>query len=228
MIRLTSDRRIQTLVSSNLSIEQEHLGEEIVASGLRRLIVSLDGASQGTYQKYRQGGNIELVFNNIQQIILAKKLSGQKSPIIEWQYLVFKHNEHEIPLAYKMARELGVDRIVCRSANFPYDHYSPERNHLLEDEAALWMPSNPKYWEMHPNSYDRHGYLWSGACHFLYPRDEYRSGWECFSLLLRYLQPDRIWKFTIRTAYRNLESSCIPTLAWLVWALAGELSRHDM
>ena len=76
MIRMTHNRRIHTVLSSNLNTETERLGEEIVASGLSHLIVSLDGVTQGTYQKYRQGGDIELVFENMNKIISAKKSSG--------------------------------------------------------------------------------------------------------------------------------------------------------
>ena len=168
MIRMTSDRKIQTVMSSNLNTEYERLGEEIVASGLSRLIVSLDGVTQEVYQKYRLGGDIELVFDNINKIITAKNSSGLETPVIEWQFLVFKHNEHEIPYAKELAERLRVDQFVCRPANFPYDHYSFINQARMEEEEVTWMPTDPKYWETHPGVFKRKGYLWKGACHYLY------------------------------------------------------------
>ena len=78
-----------------------------MASGLRHLIISLDGVTQGTYRKYRQGGDVELVFENMNKIISAKKSSGLETPVIEWQFLVFKHNEHEIQSQWSWQRSLA-------------------------------------------------------------------------------------------------------------------------
>ena len=142
---------------------------KIVASGLRHLIISLDGVnSKGTYRKYRQGGDVELVFENMNKIISAKKSSGLEMPVIEWQFLVLKHNEHEIQSAMELAEELGVDQFVSRSANFPYDHYSTSNQARLEEEEITWMPTDPKYWEHRTALFKRKGYLWNGACDHLY------------------------------------------------------------
>lgn len=107
MIKLASDRGIKTNNSSNLSIRDlDHEG--IAASGLTNLVVSIDGASQAVYEKYRIGGDLELVLNNIRLIEKAKKRMKKDLPVINWQFLVHKFNEHEQDKAREIANELGI------------------------------------------------------------------------------------------------------------------------
>jgi MoaA/NifB/PqqE/SkfB family radical SAM enzyme len=103
---------IRARVSSNLSLvlsdEQIH---NICSCGIHTLIVSLDGASRETYLKYRVNGKFERVIENLKRIVAEKRRRGGKGPRIIWQFLVFAHNEHEIPAARIMANEIGVDDI---------------------------------------------------------------------------------------------------------------------
>lgn len=107
---------LATSLSSNLSIKFD--AEALVLSGLDYLIMSIDGASSESYQKYRRGGDFNLVLRNLQELVRAKQKYNLVSPTLCWQFLVFEHNVHEIECAKRMAEEMGVDVI-----NFakPYD-----------------------------------------------------------------------------------------------------------
>jgi MoaA/NifB/PqqE/SkfB family radical SAM enzyme len=102
---------IRARVSSNLSLmlsdEQIH---KICTSGIHTLIVSLDGATKETYVQYRRNGNFDRVIANLKRVIAERDRVG-KGPRIIWQFLVFSHNEHEIPAARALAKEIGVDEI---------------------------------------------------------------------------------------------------------------------
>jgi MoaA/NifB/PqqE/SkfB family radical SAM enzyme len=163
IIRLTTDRGIATNMSSNLSLKhQENLGERLVRSGLEYLIVSLDGVTQETYEQYRVRGDINLVFDNMRDIIAAKQRLGSSTPKIEWQFIVFKHNEHEMEAARERAKAMGVDRLRFRAPGLPYNQSDDE---ALGDK---WMPTNPAYWELHPARLNAQGYLWDEPCYYLY------------------------------------------------------------
>ena len=71
--------------------------------------VSLDGASAETYSRYRVGGNFGLVVQNLQNLVRRKRELGAQSPLIEWRFLRFRHNQHEVERARAMAVEFGVD-----------------------------------------------------------------------------------------------------------------------
>jgi MoaA/NifB/PqqE/SkfB family radical SAM enzyme len=107
MIRIAADRGISTTISTNFSLRlDEAKAEEIVRSGLAVLGVSLDGATQGSYEQYRVRGNLETVLHNCRLINNVKRRLGSATPEMIWEYHIFSHNKHEIEDARKMAEEL--------------------------------------------------------------------------------------------------------------------------
>ena len=70
------------------------LAEELVKSGLSRIIVSMDGLTQETYEAYRVGGSVEQCKAALRSVREAKnRLHGHTT--IELQCLRLKTNEHE-------------------------------------------------------------------------------------------------------------------------------------
>ncbi len=116
-IRQAKGLLAQTMLSTNLSIGQFD-AEAYAASGLDYMLVSVDGATQPVYQIFRRNGKLELVFENLAKLVAAKRKLGARTPVIAWRFITFRHNVHEIPLARKKARELGVDQFLTLS---PYD-----------------------------------------------------------------------------------------------------------
>ena len=104
-------------VDTSLNVLTEKQAEFLVLSGLDKMILSIDGATQDTYGKYRRGGNLEKVLSNVRLLLKKRKESGRTTPRLEWQFLVFRHNEHEIEKARKIAKEIGVDEFSCTSPN---------------------------------------------------------------------------------------------------------------
>jgi MoaA/NifB/PqqE/SkfB family radical SAM enzyme len=120
MIRLARAKGISVRLSSNLSmaLSDEYI-EALVQSGLDTLVVSLDGASAETYQHYRRRGSFERVCENMRRIQAAKKRLKQSTPVIVCQFLVFRHNEHEIAAIRSAYREWGADQLVIEGAQMP-------------------------------------------------------------------------------------------------------------
>jgi MoaA/NifB/PqqE/SkfB family radical SAM enzyme len=124
MIAYSRSRKIATSVHSNLNVPlREEDAAELVGSGLNFLSVSIDGATQGTYSKYRVGGDLERVLKNIELINGHKRRLGSREPMLVWQYLLFRHNEHEVESAARMARQRGMEFNIGRP-NAPDDDRS--------------------------------------------------------------------------------------------------------
>ena len=109
MIKYAWLHNIHTAVHTSLNFLNSSLSEQILTSGLTELILSIDGASERTYQKYRKGGSFKNVFNNLRLLLSRQKQINSISPRIIWKFLVFRHNEHEIGAAKKLADDLGVE-----------------------------------------------------------------------------------------------------------------------
>ncbi|HEY7160710.1 MAG TPA: radical SAM protein, partial [Acidobacteriota bacterium] len=133
-IKIANQRKIWTTISTNLSLPlSDQRIESIIESGLSELIISADGASPETYSKYRQGGDFELVMENMQRFVRMKKSLGRKNPYIIWRFLVFGFNEHEIQKASDLALQYGVDRIIFAPPYVDYERF-PD-----------WIPKEQKF-----------------------------------------------------------------------------------
>jgi MoaA/NifB/PqqE/SkfB family radical SAM enzyme len=110
IIASTRDKEIYSVISTNLSLKlSDERIEKILSCGLGCISVSIDGASVETYSRYRVGGDFNLVMNNLRRLVERKRAMGLDLPHIEWRFLVFRHNTHEVPRARELATEIGVD-----------------------------------------------------------------------------------------------------------------------
>ncbi len=92
----------------NLNFVHEGVPEGLVKYGFRSLRCSIDGATPETYKMYRVGGDFDRVIVHIQEINRYKEIYGSPYPDLAWQFVVFGHNEHELPLAREKARSLNM------------------------------------------------------------------------------------------------------------------------
>ena len=95
-------------IGVNLNKVKEDVLEALVKYKFHRITCSIDGASNETYKVYRVRGNLDAVIDNIKRINYFKKKYQSKYPLLVWQFVVFGYNEHEIPLARKMASDLDM------------------------------------------------------------------------------------------------------------------------
>lgn len=94
---------------ANLNTVRTEVLEGMVKYRLRAMTCSIDGASQETYSAYRVRGDFAQVVANIKAINALKKAHRSPFPRLCWQFVVFGHNEHELPAARAMARELAME-----------------------------------------------------------------------------------------------------------------------
>ena len=110
ILQIAYERNIAltALNGTNLNHLPDEVAEALVKYGFRRMKISIDGASQESYQQYRIGGDFEQVIENIKKINFYKKKYKSSYPKLKWQFIVFGHNEKEIPKAKQMAKELNM------------------------------------------------------------------------------------------------------------------------
>lgn len=112
MIAYANAKNVATKVSSNLNILDDQAAEKMILSGLDHLVVAMDGASQESYSRYRVGGNLHTVIENVRRLVYWKRKLGSRTPFITLRVLLMRHNEHEIPAIRRIAAELAVDNLL--------------------------------------------------------------------------------------------------------------------
>lgn len=172
---------IYTIIGTNGTLDKS---EELVDSGVSEILFALDGATEETYREYRtyrDGTGFGTIVDNLKRIVARKRELGVDKPAIILQFVVFKHNEHEIEEITKLGEELGVDAIdfkpVCINDFFdtPLEDliakFSPKkRGHLgyKKEEHAVTKPPWCSF------SFHETEILWNGdvtACCYDYDGD---------------------------------------------------------
>jgi pyruvate-formate lyase-activating enzyme len=149
MIELTHAAGVSTSVSTNFSFgfDDAHI-ERLVSSGLTVLGVSIDGATQETYEQYRVGGNLALVLDNCRRLAAIKQRLGSETPRLVWVFHVFPHNVAEVDQARGMAAEIAMDIFVDKGFLIGPD-WDPEGRFQFS-----WQP---------PHYPERCDFLWGHA-----------------------------------------------------------------
>lgn len=113
---MLAKKGFNTATSTNAHFLDDKNARKTVESGLDRMIISIDGSTQETYEVYRKEGSLEKVLEGTKRVVEWRKKLKSKTPAILWQFLVVRPTEHQIPEIKKLAKEYGVDKVVFKTA----------------------------------------------------------------------------------------------------------------
>ena len=133
MIARAHEAGLFTIVSTNAQALTHTMAQELVKSGLNRIIVSIDGFSEESYEAYRVGGSLHRALEGLQFLREAKAQYGS-TICIELQVLRLRTNEHEWQWIKRHYKALGATRLVFKTAQL-YDY---QHGHSL-------MPTDERY-----------------------------------------------------------------------------------
>jgi radical SAM protein with 4Fe4S-binding SPASM domain len=126
MVRYARTKKIYTATSTNAHYLKDANAKKTVESGLDRLIISIDGTTQETYKSYRVGGHLNKVIEGAKNIVKWKRQLKSTTPYVIFQFLVVKPNEHQVEEVKELAREIGVDEVLLKTAQvYDYEHGNP-------------------------------------------------------------------------------------------------------
>ena len=133
MIGKAHQAGLYTIVSTNAQALTMLMAQELVKSGLDRIIVSIDGFSEESYAAYRVGGSLHRALEGLEHLREAKMEYGS-SIRIELQVLRLRTNEHEWEWIQRNYKTLGATHLVFKTAQlYDYEHGNP------------LMPSDERY-----------------------------------------------------------------------------------
>lgn len=143
MVNYAHRKGIYSMTSTNAHYFTAENARETVQSGLSRIIISMDGITQETYEQYRKGGSLDKVKEGIELLVTAKKELKSLTPHIVLQFIVFGHNEHEVAEVQRLGKKWGVDEVKIKSAQI----YDFNNSHLLPSasEHSRYKNENGSY-----------------------------------------------------------------------------------
>lgn len=142
LIEFAHSKKIYVTISTNGHYLSENIVNRIIDSKLDKIIVSLDGLTQESYEKYRKKGNLDSVLIGLKRLSVAKKKKNSKFPYIEVQFIAFRHNEHEIQNIQSFFKDIEIQKIAIKKA-FIEDTEDPKKL-LPKNENYLRYKKNKK------------------------------------------------------------------------------------
>jgi len=149
MISLAKAKRIYTCLSTNGHFLDRQNAHQVVTSGLSRIIISVDGTTNDVYNQYRQGGNLEKVLEGIKNLLEAKKELSSARPYIIMQFIVFKHNQHQVDEFKRLSKSIGANKTEFKTAQL----YDFEHGHPMMPDAekfSRYRKSGDRYFVKKP------------------------------------------------------------------------------
>lgn len=134
MIKYAQSNNIYVSISTNGHFINENNVDEFLFSAPDKIIYSVDGLDEVSYQNYRVGGTFKQADDGLRILAKRKKELNQKNPFIEFQFIVMKQNEHLLDDVLKYGEEVGVDKVVFKTMQV--SNY---------ENALNYLPTNSKY-----------------------------------------------------------------------------------
>jgi tungsten cofactor oxidoreducase radical SAM maturase len=111
MVRLARERGLAVTIGTNGLLLDKATARELVALGVDRLVISLDGVTPETYAGVR-GAMLSKVLDNIRGLNEAKKELGSLIPALGIEFVALKSNIAELAELTSLASRLGAARVL--------------------------------------------------------------------------------------------------------------------
>lgn len=106
LILYASTKNVATMISTNGLLLNKERSEMLLGSGVDFIKIAVSGFTQQVYCQNHRGGDIELVKKNLEDLA-ATRLRLNSSAVIMLDYIVFKHNTHELENWKSYSDKLG-------------------------------------------------------------------------------------------------------------------------
>ncbi len=113
-LRIAKGAGCETGLLTNATLLDRDMALRLLDAGIHWLGVSLDGATEATYESIRRGADFETVTTNLRRLVEMAEGGG---PRITVQMVLMEDNAHEIIPMVALAAELGVHRLVFKNCD---------------------------------------------------------------------------------------------------------------
>ena len=162
MIKWAHSKKIYTSTSTNAQTIDRDKAKEIVLSGLDRLLISIDGTTQEAYEKYRVGGDLSKLIAATKDIVYWKRKLKSKTPLLVFQFIVFRFNEHQILDIKQLTKRLGVDKLELKTAQL-YHLKDAEKIVPRQQKYARYKKDKKGKWQLKNSLANRCWRMWHSA-----------------------------------------------------------------
>lgn len=134
MIKFAQQNNIYISISTNGHFINDNNVDFVLDNAPDKLIYSMDGLDEESYQNYRVGGTFKQADEGLRALVKRRNERSLKKPYVEFQFIVMKQNEHQLDDVIRYGKDVGVDKVVFKTMQV--SNY---------ENAIKFLPSNKKY-----------------------------------------------------------------------------------
>ncbi len=144
IISAFSKMRIRTELISNGMLLNENMAQQIIDSGLKKLIISVDSTSNGQFEAIRAGAKLNTVLNNINKLNQLKYYQKKAYPEIGIEFTAMKSNVSELKHLRELARTMQASFIIVTNV-LPYtEEYKDEILYSMSATSVTTKTRTPQ------------------------------------------------------------------------------------
>lgn len=144
MIKYAQNKNIHVSVSTNGNLITQKNIDRVMESPPDKIIFSIDGLDEESYQNYRIGGTFKQADESLQLFVDTKNKLKLRKPYIELQFIVMKQNQHLLPQVRAYSEQKRVDRLVFKTMQVT--SYENALKYLpSEKEHSRYIVANGSY-----------------------------------------------------------------------------------
>ncbi len=112
MISVLLSYGVNVGIITNGSLITDEKAESWVRNNLYKVSVSIDGATERTYNEIRRGGDFKKLLNNVALINKYKKKYSSDRPVLTFNFVAMRRNIRELPALVRLARDMDVAEVI--------------------------------------------------------------------------------------------------------------------
>ncbi|MCW3844037.1 radical SAM protein [Micromonospora yasonensis] len=142
MIAAAVARDVTVGFNTNATLLTRRRAEELVASGVGWMHVSLDGARAEAYERVRDGADFATVVANLAGLVAAKRAAGSDTPWIRVVFVAMRDTVDELPELVRLLGRVGVDELHVQNLSHSFSDADPAGRYAeiraFTADQALW------------------------------------------------------------------------------------------
>ncbi len=162
LVTYANQKGVYTATSTNAHYLNEESVNKTLDSGLRQLIISMDGITQEVYQDYRIGGQLSKVQAGIKLLLEKRRARRQNFPRVVVQFLVTGKNEHQLEDLKAWANMMKVDELQLKTTQI-YDFENGSELIPKDLNYSRYIPAENGKWKLKKEIENKCWRMWQGA-----------------------------------------------------------------
>jgi len=99
--------KVGSIIATNGVLLNERNSRQLLNAGIDLIKIHISGFSQPVHSVQHRRGDVERIKENVRRLVSMRDAAGLPT-IILLDYILYRHNEHELELARQFAEDLGI------------------------------------------------------------------------------------------------------------------------